>query len=126
MKKQLIGLFVIASMLLSACGAGNFAVTSAEVTDYITNTEEINNGAFVVWVRTDPTTSYCTIDRAIYDLARKYREQMIPVTIAYQGINAGDKDAVNWLGLGKCSYGDSTTKTKTYRLMSIAPANSKQ
>jgi len=114
---------IIAAITLSACGAGNFAVNNAEVTDYITNTEIINSGAYVVWVRTDPTTSYCTIDPELYKQAQQYREQIVPVTIVYQGINTGDKDASNWLGLGKCSYGDAATLTKTYRLVSIRAAN---
>lgn len=115
-------LLAIVSLSLTACGAGNFAVMNAEVTDTITNTEVINSGAYVVWVRTDPTTSYCTVDLRIYQLAQKYREEMVPVTIVYQGINTGDPDASNWLGLGKCSFGDATTQAKTYRLVSIKKA----
>jgi hypothetical protein len=89
-----LGLFCVALfMLLAACtGPGPYAVVQAEVTDIITNTEARSNGTFMIWVRTDTTSAYCTLDRSIYEQARLYRQQITPITIEYKTINRGDAD----------------------------------
>ncbi len=123
------------AVLLGACSTAvpkdptrpNTAILHAEVTDFITNTEERNNNTYYVWVRTDVTSAYCTFDKAMFDAARALRERVVPVTIVYAEINRNDPE-YNAQGtkFGYESCDDYSHSSKSgiviYRLLSIHEA----
>ncbi len=130
MKTRLALLLLLLAVLLAACGTGpgHYAVTKAEVTDFITNTEERNNGTFMVWAQTDITSAYCTKDLEVYELARSLRESHTRVTIEYATINVGDTDYgytdLQGKNNGGCDHESKTIGVRTYRLVELRAADS--
>ncbi len=123
MNKALVVLMLLVVVaLLAGCGAGAYAVSSAEVTDMITNTEARQNGTYMVWVRTDVTAVFCTTNESFYRLAQQYRDELRYVTMSYNSINAGDPDGA-FLGSG-CD--PEAEGVQTYRILSIRPAGGDQ
>lgn len=114
MKKGFVCIGLVLVFVLSACGA--YAVKGGEVTEYIMNTEQRNNGTYMVWMGADTVTVYCTADQNAYRNAQEWREEHLLVTIVYQTINTGDPDGA-FLGKGCDSEQKGVT---TLRLVSIA------
>lgn len=111
---------VVVGLLLSSC-SGAYAVKSGIVTEYIMNTEERTNGSFTIWMGADTVTSYCTLDKNVYELAKKYQDDHVLVTIEYSTINFGDKEG-SFLGRG-CDHekeGTVMLKLNSLRLSSSA------
>lgn len=104
------------------------AILEAEVTDFITNTERRNNSTYYIWVQTDETSVYCTFDKDVFEQARKLRERVVPITIAYAEINRNDPEYnANGTKYGYESCDDYTRNSKysdlvVYRLLSIHEA----
>ncbi len=82
------------------------------------NTEQRNNGTYMVWMGADTVTVYCTSDQNAYRNAQDWRDEHILVTIVYQTINVGDSDGA-FLGKGCDS---EQTGVTTLRLVRIAPS----
>lgn len=124
MKRMRLALMVLAAALLVGC-VGAHAVTDAQVTDWVSNTEAMNNGFYVVWVRYDTTSAYCTRDQELFERARALADGVTPVVIKYVGLNFGEEgarsgvlDFNNWDECDR-NVGEDVT---TYRLVSIEPA----
>lgn len=119
MKAKVIILLLLLIVSLSAC-AGPQAVKNGEVTDMITNVEPRASGYYMIWVRTDITSAYCTDDLEVVRNAKAYREFLASVTITYTSINFGDKDATVF-GFGGCDH--EMEGVRVYRLDSLRLAD---
>lgn len=124
MTRGKVVLFALLALILAGC-VGAHAVTDAQVTDWVSNTEATNNGFYIVWVRYDTTSAYCTRDLALFNRARELADGVTPVVIKYQGLNMGEDGAssgpLDFNSWDECdsSVGEDIT---TYRMVSIAPA----
>lgn len=124
MKLGKVAIFAILALALVGC-VGAHAVTDAQVTDWVSNTEAMNNGFYIVWVRFDTTSAYCTRDQALFNRARELADGVTPVVIKYQGLNIGEEGAssgpLDFNGWDECdrNVGEDIT---TYRMVSIEPA----
>ena len=124
MKLGKVVIFTILALALVGC-VGAHAVTDAQVTDWVSNTEAMNNGFYIVWVRFDTTSAYCTRDQALFNRARELADGVTPVVIKYQGLNMGEEGAsggpLDFNGWDECdrNVGEDVT---TYRMLSIEPA----
>lgn len=109
-------LLTFIAVLISAC-AGPGSVKDGETTDIVTNTEIRENGARMVWVKTDLFAVYCTYSDEMYRQAQRYRRAQIVVDIDYESIDMGDPDGA-WLGSGCDSESEGI---QTYRMVGIRP-----
>jgi len=111
---------VLISLLVSGCLGvqGAWAVVKAEATDYISHTEERNNGSFVIWLRYDEAGNYCTFDHDLFEQAQQFRKSGQKVTVSYETIDFGDRDGA-FLGSGCDAEAEGY---QTYRLTGIHPA----
>jgi hypothetical protein len=127
MRVLTIALVTLAAVLAGCVGA--HAVTDAQVTDWVSNTEAMNNGFYIVWVRYDITSAYCTRDQALFNRARELADGVTPVVIKYVGLNIGDEGAnggiFDFNGWDECDRNVDEGVT-TYRLVSIEPAERAQ
>lgn len=108
-------------ILLTGCGAGNFAVTNGLYSGTIAYTEDRNNGSYMIWPVISIDTVWCVANKKATqndDFAEEAQRLHATVLIEYQSINAGDPDGVNPTGLG---YGcdDESAGVQTYRMLSI-------
>lgn len=124
MKLGKVAIFTMLALALVGC-VGAHAVTDAQVTDWVSNTEAMNNGFYIVWVRFDTTSAYCTRDQALFNRARELADGVTPVVIKYQGLNIGEEGAsggpFDFNSWDECdrNVGEDVT---TYRMVSIEPA----
>jgi hypothetical protein len=119
--------FLLLAAVMTACSPNTninpnalpLAAINAQVTDYVTNTEARNNHTYLVWVRTDTESAYCTFDEALYNKASILRERVVPVTIEYATVNRNDPEYGYWSTQGCAS---DRKNVVVYKLISIHEA----
>jgi hypothetical protein len=114
-------ILVLATILLSGCGAGAYAITRAELRDWIFNVEPRNNGSMTVWMRHDDVGAYCTLNS---DLQEKingiWNSPDVYVYLTYRSVNNNDAE-YNWTGTGDgCAADRATTRYKILGIERVA------
>lgn len=89
-------LFVITVIGYFLFRVGPHAVTNGLASDTVSNTEELGNGFYLVWVTHDEGEVYCTNNRDFFETARHYQIGLLSTLISYSTFNLGDFDRGWW------------------------------
>jgi hypothetical protein len=122
MRAKLFGLIVLLALVLIGCGAGPKAVIEGTIHDTIFSVEPRHNGTVSIWMTHDDVGVYCTVDKALGDIALEILLSPNPdAIITYRSINGGDPE-VSYMFDPASGCGDEKEGTTRYKLLSVRRA----